>query len=159
MGLQYQHPIYVGETLTLMVSPAATYILTGSIDLPNYSGLAIGSLNASLNKDFNRLFAKVGGHAGYAQNMGGLDTNIKANTYAGGVQGGYRLGERWVSTIYLLSIAERVKGFDNANYQTLGASLSYKIFGRFDLTFSVNKMFGLPDHRFVEGGVGTAWFF
>lgn len=159
LALQYLYPVHFDEGYTLTVGPGLSYLGTFSVDLPNYSGLLGGAISTSLQKDWQRTFATGAVYYGRFNNLGGLDTDIQANIYGWGTQAGYRLGKRWVTALHLVGLQERVAGFPIPTYHTLSASCSYKILDRFTLQFSASKLFGLPRQRFVDVGLGTAWFF
>ena len=159
LGLQYLYPVHLGDGLTWTISPGISYATTFSMDLPNYSGLIGGAASTSLQKDFDKLFGTAAIYYGRFNNLGGIDTQIQANIYGWGLQAGYRLGRRWVTAVQMVGMHERVVGFPITSYETLANSWSYKIFDRFDVTFSVSKMFGLAKQRYVDVGLGSAWFF
>ncbi|MFA6317123.1 MAG: hypothetical protein WC943_06865 [Elusimicrobiota bacterium] len=157
--VQYQHPFYLPGNVTVMVGPGLSYSAMGSADLPNFSGIAGGALAATANKDWKSVFATVGGYYGGFKNMGGIDTSIRADVFGWGLQTGYRFGKRWVAAVYGVGIQESVRGFNRTTYHTAGASLSYKIFNRFNVTGSAQHLFGLSNRQFAEFGLGSAWFF
>ncbi|MBI3291412.1 MAG: hypothetical protein HYZ73_01165 [Elusimicrobia bacterium] len=157
--LQYLHPVYFRGHYTLTVGPGLSYLATVSKDLPNFSGLLGGAFSVSLTKDWERYLGTLGSYYGHFNNLGGLDTDINANIYGWGVQTGYRLSQRMVVAIYLVGMHERVNGFSAVTYHTMGTSFSYKVLNRFNLTISANRLFGLPDNRLVDYGLGSAWFF
>ncbi|MBI3552254.1 MAG: hypothetical protein HY077_07030 [Elusimicrobia bacterium] len=156
---QYLYPVKFDDDLVLTVGPGMSFTGTFSLDLPNYSGLLGEGLSGSLNKDWDKLFATLGTYYGRFDNKGGVDTGISANIYGWGLQGGYRLGSRWVTALQLVGMHERVAGFPINTYHTLGNAWTYKFRNKFDLTFSVNKVFGLVHQRYINFGMGSAWFF
>lgn len=159
LALQYLYPIRFEEGYTLTLGPGLSYLGTFSLDLPNYSGLMGGALSTSLQKDWQKTFATGAVYYGRFNNLGGIDTDIQANIYGWGTQAGYRFAKRWVAAVHLVGLHERVAGFPLATYHTLSASCSYKILNRFNIQFSASKLFGLPRQRFVDVGLGSAWFF
>lgn len=159
LGLQYVYPVHLGNGLTWTISPGVSYAGTFSMDLPNFSGLIGGAASTSLQKDFDRLFGTAAIYYGRFNNLGGINTAIQANVYGWGAQAGYRLGSRWVTALQLVGMHERVAGFPITSYETISNSWSYKILDRFDVTASISKMFGLVNQRYVDVGLGSAWFF
>ncbi|MBI3549185.1 MAG: hypothetical protein HY078_09115 [Elusimicrobia bacterium] len=157
--LQYLHPLYFKDGWTWTVGPGVSYSGTASMDLPNYSGLIGAAGSTSLQKDWEKNFGTLGAYYGKFNNLGGLDTDIDANILGWGAQAGHRFGQRWVAALQLVGMHERVAGFAFNTYHTIGVMASYKIFNKFDLTFSVNKVVGLPKQRFIDAGLGSAWFF
>ena len=159
LAMQYLYPIYFDNNITLTAGPGLSYLGTFSVDLPNYSGLLGGALSTSLQKDWEQFFTTGAVYYGKFANAGGIDTDISANIYGWGTQTGYRFKKRWVTALHLVGLHERVAGFEKVTYHTVSTSLSYKILNKFNLTFSVSKLVGLPKQRFVDVGMGTAWFF
>ncbi len=159
LGLQYLYPVYLSEGWTLTLGPGLSYATTFSADLPNYSGLLGGAFSTSIQRDWQSTFATAAGYYGRFNNMGGIDAGIQANIYGWGLQGGYRLGQRWVTALHVVGIHERVAGFPVTTYHTISNSFSYKILNRFDITLSISKLTGLPKQRYVDFGLGSAWFF
>lgn len=158
-GLQYLYPIKYDGGWTLTLGPGASYLVTASLDLPNFSGLMGLAMSSALQKDWEKHFATAAAYYGRFNNAGGIDTDIQANIYGWGLQYGYRLGQRWVAAGHLVGMHERVAGFPITTYHTVSTSLTYKIFNKFDLSFSVSKLTGLPRQRYLDFGMGTAWFF
>ncbi|MBI5203079.1 MAG: hypothetical protein HY925_15915 [Elusimicrobia bacterium] len=159
LGIQYLYPVYLPDGWTWTVGPGLSYTGTVSLDLPNYTGLIGGAMSTGLQKDWTQTFAGVAAYYGRFNNLGGLNTNIQANIFGWGTQVGYRLGQRWVTALQLVGLHERVAGFQIQTYHTLGTAFSYKILNKFDLTFSISKLMGLPKQRYLDFGLGSAWFF
>ncbi|MBI4422098.1 MAG: hypothetical protein HY554_00130 [Elusimicrobia bacterium] len=156
---QYLHPFYLPRNTILTVGPGVSYIATGSMDLPNLSGLIGGAMSATLNKDWNRWIGTLGTYYGHFRNLGGIDTDIQANVGGWGLQTGYRVTERTIASLYLIGVHEKAGGFGASSYRTLGLAYSFRIAGKLGLTISANKSFGLVGRRFAELGMGSAWFF
>lgn len=156
---QYLYPFFPAEGWTITVGPGLSYLTTFSLDLPNYSGLMGGGFSTTAQRDWKDYFATAATYYGRFQNLGGIDTDIQANVYGWGTQAGRRWKERWVTALQLVGMHERVTGFAVNTYHTLGISNSYKILNKFNVTFSVNKVVGLPSQRFADFGLGSAWFF
>lgn len=159
LGLQYQYPVYLGNNWTWIIAPGLSYAATFSLDLPVGTGLLGGATSTSLNKDWKKVFTTFAAYYGRFNNLGGFDTDLQANIFGWGWQGGYRLGQRWVTTTHVVGLHERVAGFQVNTYHTLSQSLSYKIANKFDLTFSISKLVGLPKQKYLDLGLGSAWFF
>lgn len=157
--VQYQHPFYLPGNVTATIGPGLSYSAMGSTDLPNFSGIAGAAFSITVNKDWKKTFATVGGYYGGFKNMGGLDTGIRADVFGWGFQTGYRFGKRTVAAAYAVGIQESVRGFNRTTYHTAGVSLSYRIFNRFNVTGSAQHLFGLSNRQFAEVGLGSAWFF
>ena len=64
-----------------------------------------------------------------------------------------------MTALHLVGLHERAAGFPVNTYHTISTSISYKIFNRFDLQFAIDKLVGLPRERFLNFGLGSAWFF
>jgi hypothetical protein len=159
MTLQYLHPVKFGDGWTWTLGPGASYQTTVSVDLPNFTGLLGGAMSSSLQHDWERCFATAAGYYGRFGNLGGIDTDILANIYGWGGQAGLRWSRRWVTALQAVGIHERVAGFRPTTYHTVGTAVTYKIFNKFNTTFSISRLFGLPKQRFVDVGLGSAWFF
>lgn len=159
LAFQYLHPVYLGNNWTWTIGPGLSYAGTFSVDLPVGTGLLGGAASTSINKDWRKVFTTVAAYYGRFNNLGGIDTDLQANIFGWGWQGGYRLGQRWVTTTHLVGIHERAAGFPINTYHTISQSLSYKIANKFDLTFSISKLFGLPKQKYLDFGLGSAWFF
>lgn len=156
---QYLYPIYPADGWTVTVGPGLSYVVTASKDLPAFTGLIGGALSSSVQRDWEKYFATLATYYGKFSNMGGIDAGINANIYGWGGQAGARFGQRWVSALQVVGMHERAAGFAPTTYHTVGVATTYKILNKFDLTFSVNKLFGLPNTKFADIGLGSAWFF
>lgn len=156
---QYLIPFFPAEGWTITLGPGISYLMSFSLDLPQFSGLMGGGLSSTVQRDWDHYFATGAGYYGRFNNLGGIDTDIQANIYGWGGQAGRRFGRRWVSYLQLVSMHERVAGFPINTYHTAGVAVSYKILDKFNLTLSTNKVFGLPNQRFADFGMGSAWFF
>lgn len=156
---QYLYPFYPSDGWTITVGPGLSYVTTFSADLPSFTGLMGGALSTSVQRDWEKYFAGAATYYGRFNNLGGIDAGIQANIYGWGAQGGVRYAKRWVSALQIVGMHERAAGFTPSTYHTVGVATTYKILNRFDLTFSINKMFGLPGQRFADLGLGSAWFF
>ena len=156
---QYLYPFYPEDGWTIIVGPGLSYVTTFSADLPSFTGLMGGALSASAQRDWEQYFATGAVYYGRFNNLGGIDAGIQANIYGWGTQAGRRWNKRWVTALQFIGMHERAAGFVPTTYHTLGIAATYKILNKFDLTFSVNKMFGLPNQRFADLGLGSAWFF
>ena len=159
MAMQYLHPFHLDDSWTLTVGPGISYQTTFSADLPSYTGLIGGAMSAALQKDWDRWFATGATYYGRFGNLGGIDAGIQANIYGWGAQTGLRWSKRWVTALQLVGIHERVAGFAPSTYHTAGVAVTYRILNRFDMTFALNKVFGLPNQRILDAGLGSAWFF
>jgi len=156
---QYVHPFYLTPRLTLRVGPDVSYTVIGSLDLPNISGTIGGAMTNTLTQDWDKYVLTFGGYYGRFQNLGGIPTGIQANIGAYGLQGGRRIGQRSILSLFAEDTLNNVIGQPIVVYHVLGTAFSHRLLGRWNLTLGVDETLGIPGYTATEFTASSQWKF
>jgi hypothetical protein len=157
--VQFVHPVELPHGVLWRVAPDVSYSFLGSLDIPSYSGTIGGGLTNVFSKEVGPYFGNAGGYYSYFSSLGGIDTKLSAHLFSYGTQFGRRFGKRWVSSVYVVGVTERLNYGSGKDYQTGGVSLAYKIFNRFNIEVSVNRTYNLPGYNDTSFSFGSGWSF
>jgi hypothetical protein len=157
--VQFVHPFHLPYGLTLKVGPDLSYSSLVSLAFDGYTGTIGGGLTGALSRDWGPYFGDLGLFYGRYQDLGGIDTGLKANSYSGGLQVGRHIAKRWVAAVYGVGVKDDVNEVPGKDYMLAGASVAYRIYKSFSLTLSVNHTFGIPDFHDTTTNLGSAWNF
>jgi len=158
--LQLMHPFYLPDEFVLKVGPDLSYSFLASIDIPGMmTGTIGGGLTSVLSRDWGPYFGDIGLFYGRFQDLGGIPTDLKANSYSAGLQVGCHIAKRWAVAVYDIGVNDDVNGISAKNYTLLGGSVAYRIYKSFNLQLSVNRTFGIPGFRDTTTNLGSAWNF